>query len=202
MSAIISTLNGTIWGSGYPDRLGDMTTVLEREQAYRAATLQVSDGIQTRTDAQLWAEFRHPVDLKKQGIVFTENNWRDLARQESSRLYDLGYTQIHSPPIAQRVFTAYRTAVDGATALDPAVYPSGMNNAEKLAEDSISKFEYRYVAAESVKELGKIVKDAGSSAAETLESARKVGENITNPIALSSLAILAVVGGALYFFGR
>jgi len=202
MSAAIATLNGTIWGSGFPDRLGNLTTELERQQAVTALSLQSTKGVIPYSDAAMFGQFRDAIWHRDNGITVTDGNWRDLARQESARLYALGFTQVHSPPIAQRIFENFRTGVAGASALDPAVFPSGINNAAKQAEDAIAKFRWQYIAAESVNELGEIVRDSGKAAKNTIESVGNVAENITNPIALSSLAIIALVGGGLFLFNK
>lgn len=198
----IQTLDGMVWGSGFPDRINNVTTQGERDQAVQAAALQSTGGVMPYGTSGMWKQFRSAVWHNSNGVPVTNENWRDLARQESARLYALGFTQVHSPENAQRIFTNFRTGVPGATALDPAVYPSGINNAEKQAEDALAKFQWQYIAAESVKEMGSVVRDTSKAAKNTVESVGNVAENVTNPVALSSLAIIALIGGGLFLFNK
>ena len=187
----LQTLGG--WSAGFPATIDGSRSQVEIETAARWVALNNNPGIQVFSTAAMWEQFKTPNQYKAEGVQVTEQNYRNLARFESARLYALGFTQVHEPQFAQRIFTSFRTAIEGTTPQDVRDQ-IGADSAERATERALEQTQWRYIFSESVDELGEVVRETGG----VVKQGVNIAENLSNPIALSSLAILAVVGVGLF----
>jgi len=180
------TANNIGGGSGLPNRVGG-TTVQDSYQLASWMTANFNPGAEAYTDAQMWREYvSGPAWSQQSGVPLTKANYRLAAKQESQRLFDLGYTQVHDVENARLIYEGYARA-----ASEDFSYLPVTEETAQLQADVIEKYSFKYITGGIGDTIGKIVKKAG-------DTAEDLGETISNPFTIPAIAVTGVVGLILF----
>lgn len=143
-----------------------------------------SAGVKAYNDQAMWQQFTSGPQYVANGNVLTEGNWREVARQESARLRDLGFVQVDKPKFATLIFESYRRAAgSNSTSLFKTTEESNA-----VWGDTLRHYEWDYVASGAVETLTKGLGDVVKKGGDKLED---LGEVVTNPLTLPALAVIA-----------
>ena len=176
------TANNIGGGSGLPNRVGG-TTVQDSYQLASWMTANFNPGAEAYTDAQMWREYvSGPKWPQVSGVPLTLANYRQAAKQESQRLFDLGFTQVHDVENARLIYEGYARAAGDSFSYLPVTEETA-----QLQADVIEKYSWTYVIGGIGDSIGGIVKKAGDVADD-------LGETISNPLTLPAVAVIGVVG--------
>lgn len=188
----LSTANNIGGGSGLPN---GPTPTLDSEQLSKWAVTNFSGGAQDYSDKAMWAEFvSGPAYKSRYGMALTRANYVNAAKQESQRLFNLGFIQVGNVENARRIYESYGRAAGETFSYFPVTEDTAL--ALNRAADM---YDWEYIAEGAAADLaigvyntgGKIVKKSG----DKLED---LGEVLSNPLTLPAIAVLALVGVFLF----
>lgn len=178
----LESANNIGGGSGLSERPAGNYPI-ETNQLTAWLTSNYNAGAETYTDAAMWKEYiSGPAWSQKYGQPLTKANYRQAAKEESQRLWNLGFTQVHNVENARLIYEGYARA-----ASEDFSYLPVTEETAQLQADVVEKYSWEYITGNIGKSIGNVVKKAG-------DTAEDLGETITNPFTLPSLAVLGVVG--------
>lgn len=179
---VLETANNIGGGSGLSERPGGNYKA-ERYQLSMWGFANWNPGAETYSDADLWKEFiSGPEWSGHYDIPLTKANYRQAAKEESQRLFNLGFTQVHDVEKARLIYESYARA-----ASEDFSYMPVTEETAALQADVIEKYSWEYITDKIGEGIGGVVKKAG-------DTANDLGETISNPLTLPAIAIIGALG--------
>jgi len=145
------------------------------------------------SDTAMFREFRTPEEYEQMGVRIVNANYRDIYRQEATRLRVLGFEQVDKPKFAATMLELFRQKAaenSGEAGISP--LPVSEDSARFLT-DQAKNFNFQYVsdvAGGIATGIGNITAKTGETVQETVGTVGKVLSNpFTPPLLLAGLGV-------------